>query len=156
MAAKVAKPAAKPVAKTSTKPATNGTLTGTLVQAAAPFGAALAAPLGRALVQHLAGGTIGSSIQDDSMDVDPPETATNHYNPQKLTDNCAFVSMAYLLDPTGHTVTAHSLEAITGQAQPANGSGGVQLDIVKKMLDSVKAKLVTKKLKAPNEELDYS
>lgn len=155
MAAKVAKPAAMPAAKTTSNPATKGTLTGALAQATAPFGAALVAPLGHALVQHLAGGAMGSSMQDDSMDVDPPETGINHYNPQSLTDNCAFVSMAYLLDPTGRTVTAQSLETVTGEKQPANGSGGVQLDTVKKMLDAVKAQLVTKKLKASNEELDY-
>lgn len=48
--------------------------------------------------------------------------------------------MTYLLDQTGEDITAHDIVAITGEMQPADGTGGVGLVTVKKMLDEVKAK----------------
>lgn len=116
---------------------------GTMAQVAAPVAALVAKPVIQGVLT--AGITptftnMGSSSASHgtAMNVDEPET--NHYNPNGLDENCAFVSMAYLLDPTGKKITAHDMVNITEEMQPADGTGGVELETVQRMLDQVKAK----------------
>jgi hypothetical protein len=115
--------------------------TGALAQVAAPVAAMIVKPVlhGALTVGTTPASTkMGSSSQGTPMDIDYPDT--NHYNPDGLDENCAFVSMAYLMDPTGKNITAKGVVAMTEEMQPADGSGGVELETVRTMLYQVKAK----------------
>ena len=76
------------------------------------------------------------------MDVDEP--LANQYNPDGLDENCVFISMAYLLDPTGTKITAKTIVGTTEEMQPADGSGGVAITTLRRMLDDVSSRLHVK------------
>jgi hypothetical protein len=86
------------------------------------------------------GGRLGApQTQFEPMDVDEP--LATQYNPDGLDENCVFISMAYLLDPTGERITAKTIVDTTGEMQPADGSGGVAFTTLQKMLNDVSGKL---------------
>lgn len=60
--------------------------------------------------------------------------AGSWYNPQGLTDNCVFVSLASMLN-----MTAPELSDRTRLEQPINGSGGIETDIIMELMDRAKA-----------------
>jgi hypothetical protein len=65
----------------------------------------------------------------------------NPYNPNGLDENCVFISMGYLLDPSAAVINARKIVDITEEMQPADGRGGVTPIVLSRMLDSVHQKL---------------
>lgn len=72
------------------------------------------------------------------------------YNPRALTDNCVFVSLAYVLRST-----APELSRVLRVCQPKNGSGGIEADVIVRLMDRAKILGLVDKFVESDVPFDY-